>query len=350
MTERLLLHGLPVALTAGALPPSLRAPLRALFTADLRPDGPPALTLALARAPAAAPLPAAATFHFGAVRGCAAGEALWLSDGQATARILPRQGLIEATLGPGALAGGARVVHVLLFIALSVALRRWGLYHLHAAALVRPDGGCVLLAGEAGSGKTTAALALVRAGWSYLGDDACWLRRAADGGAEVLAVARPFHVGPGTAALFPWVTAHLRRDAPPRAGKAPLCPRAAFGAHRALSAARPDLLLLPEVHPAAPTGLHRLEEAAAFSRLLRAGALMLLAGAPRRRAHFALLRDLFAQTAHRALHLGADLGPDPLRLARLLTPRGPGAGAAGPRRGSTLRASPGNTQPDEVTP
>lgn len=42
---------------------------------------------------------------------------------------------------------------------------------LHAAALVAPAGAPLLLLGASGAGKSTLARALVRAGWSYLGDD-----------------------------------------------------------------------------------------------------------------------------------------------------------------------------------
>jgi hypothetical protein len=44
-------------------------------------------------------------------------------------------------------------------------------FWLHAAAMQSPTGVCVLLAGRAGIGKSTAALMLSRAGWRYLADD-----------------------------------------------------------------------------------------------------------------------------------------------------------------------------------
>jgi len=50
-------------------------------------------------------------------------------------------------------------------------LRERGLFHLHAAGVVAPDGRAWLLAGESGSGKSTLTYALARAGWKVLGDD-----------------------------------------------------------------------------------------------------------------------------------------------------------------------------------
>jgi hypothetical protein len=47
--------------------------------------------------------------------------------------------------------------------------------HLVHAALVGVEGRGLLLTGEAGAGKSSTALACVRAGWSYVGDDYCVL-------------------------------------------------------------------------------------------------------------------------------------------------------------------------------
>jgi hypothetical protein len=53
-------------------------------------------------------------------------------------------------------------------------LPRDGLW-LHAAALERPRGGCVLLVGASSSGKSTAALLLCRRGYRLIADDVAWL-------------------------------------------------------------------------------------------------------------------------------------------------------------------------------
>lgn len=58
-------------------------------------------------------------------------------------------------------------------------LRTEGLFGLHAAAIAR-DGRGLLLCGRSGSGKSTAALALARSGWAFLGDDTSYLDRDGD--------------------------------------------------------------------------------------------------------------------------------------------------------------------------
>jgi hypothetical protein len=50
-------------------------------------------------------------------------------------------------------------------------LRQRNRYFVHASGVVDPDGRAVVFVGESGSGKSTLAFALVRAGWTLLGDD-----------------------------------------------------------------------------------------------------------------------------------------------------------------------------------
>jgi len=61
----------------------------------------------------------------------------------------------------------------LMAYALDISLRRCGLYQLHGAGLVTPDGkACALILGASGSGKSTFASVLASRRWRYLTDDA----------------------------------------------------------------------------------------------------------------------------------------------------------------------------------
>lgn len=56
--------------------------------------------------------------------------------------------------------------------AVCAGLRRFGLFDLHSAGVVDPsDGKGVLIVGRSGGGKSTLAVQLATAGWSYLSDD-----------------------------------------------------------------------------------------------------------------------------------------------------------------------------------
>jgi hypothetical protein len=59
----------------------------------------------------------------------------------------------------------------LIFNAVMVAMRRCGLYELHAAGVVSPSGEGMLVIGPSGSGKSNLAAQLASAGWQYLSDD-----------------------------------------------------------------------------------------------------------------------------------------------------------------------------------
>lgn len=68
----------------------------------------------------------------------------------------------------------------LIFNASMTAMRRCGLFELHSAGVVRPDGAGVLIIGPSGSGKSTFATQLAAAGWHYLSDDSLLLYREAE--------------------------------------------------------------------------------------------------------------------------------------------------------------------------
>lgn len=73
-------------------------------------------------------------------------------------------------------------------------LKHRGFYGLHAAALTK-EGRGYLFPGDAGSGKTTIALSLVRQGFQYLADDKVLLRKVGNGFAA-LAFTRRFNINP----------------------------------------------------------------------------------------------------------------------------------------------------------
>jgi hypothetical protein len=67
------------------------------------------------------------------------------------------------------------------YTAAEAARQRHGMVTAHAAAVATPDGNAVLLLGDKGAGKTNVVLALLRAGWLFLGDDLIILEDHPDG-------------------------------------------------------------------------------------------------------------------------------------------------------------------------
>jgi hypothetical protein len=83
-----------------------------------------------------------------------------------------------------------------------IALRARGRYHLHASAVVDPEGIAWLFAGPSGVGKSTLAYALARQGWRLLGDDGVVLEPV-PGGAKLHAWREPSQVSSMLASEFP---------------------------------------------------------------------------------------------------------------------------------------------------
>jgi hypothetical protein len=80
-------------------------------------------------------------------------------------------------------------------------LKRRGYFNLHAAA-VCVDGKALLLTGHSTSGKSTLAIALCRAGFSFMSDDYVFLTRTPDG-ITALGFPEEIDMAEGTAAIFP---------------------------------------------------------------------------------------------------------------------------------------------------
>lgn len=82
----------------------------------------------------------------------------------------PKQ--VEVWLGDSAHARKTASLIAIMAYAMPAALRRIGLYDLHAAALIEPvTACCFLFPGISGSGKTSLSIRLAASGWRYLSDD-----------------------------------------------------------------------------------------------------------------------------------------------------------------------------------
>jgi len=210
--------------------------------------------------------------------------------------------------------GSARAA---LEIALALALREHGLFHLHAAALVDPAGRTLLLVGGSGAGKTTATIALATSGYAFLGDDALLLE---DGpkGPTLDAFPRPFHIGPATLTAFPHL-APMTLPAPGLGDKRHLDPELAFPGRRRDTCPAPALVLHPRVDPEGTTTLAPMGKADALGNLVAASGGLAIDGAARKEEHLDLLARVTNGARHAELCMGRDLLRDPSLLARLVS-------------------------------
>lgn len=184
-----------------------------------------------------------------------------------------------------------------------VRLRQRGRYLVHASGAVDPGGRGWLLSGDSGCGKSTLAYALMRSGWTILGDDGVLIDISGTG-ITAHGWRAPLEISRELAFLFPELCAHqprpgdARRRVPidvPLARTAPVA--ALVFVHRA------------EKHTIAP-----LTPVAALAALVRQSPWVIL-GDTYARSHLDALRRTAALPSFRLDHTPAELHT----IARVLT-------------------------------
>lgn len=138
--------------------------------------------------------------------------------------------------------------------------------HVHAAA-VSLGGQAVVIPGPSGAGKTTLALALAMAGWTYLSDEVAAIGA---GGDVVSPYPRPLALEAGSWALFPGVEALWPPDVPALVTDLRLVLPASLGGGEPPAPAPPVAFVFPEVVAGASTSLAPLPRAEALERLVAA--------------------------------------------------------------------------------
>lgn len=142
--------------------------------------------------------------------------------------------------------------------AVCAALRRYGLFELHAAGVVAPDtDDGVLIVGASGSGKSTLTLNLATAGWGYLSDDELLLSAVGEE-VETRGFRSFFAVAPDVASVGSASTLKTCFE-----------PAAVFDAPP-VGRATPRFVLFTSVSREKETQLHKLGQAKTMSRLIRA--------------------------------------------------------------------------------
>jgi len=204
--------------------------------------------------------------------------------------------------------------HPLFTLPLVEMLKRRGLWALHAAGL-QWNGKAVVLAGASGAGKSTLTLALVRAGFGFLGDDTLFLKPG-PGGLRLLAFPDEVDLTDETAAFFPEL-APLRAG-PRREGwrKRRLRAEETYGAPLAAEVA-PGLLVFPRISGREESALSSMEPGEA---LIELASNVLLTEPASSQAHLDALAALTAASSCWRLDTGRDLA-SAVRLLRDLAER-----------------------------
>jgi hypothetical protein len=238
-------------------------------------------------------------------------------DGSAVRAIGGRRG-VEVWIGRDEASRERSALARLVFEATMVALRRCGLFELHAAGVVEPEsGGGFLVVGPSGSGKSTLATQLASVGWRYLSDDALLLR----GGAEMVeacALRREFAVTEQTVAagVLEGFEGLLGEPVPFDPLKRRFKPHTIFPEGFSESCV-PRAIFFPVITNEPESRARRLKQAETMRGLLRMCPWACY-DRPAAATHLGLLARLARQAAGFELHAGRDLLGDAVYSADYL--------------------------------
>jgi len=260
-------------------------------------------------------LPSSEIFH-GICR--ANGETLYLEiDDSLIVVGPPSSRFVRLWFGSTAKARHPLSVATVLSYATHAALRRRGLYELHAAGVVAPSGVGVLIIGASGSGKTTLTVRLAEGGWRYLSDDRLILGEDAE---SVVAwgLRRVFSVTERTlaACASTQLTAAAGTVAPGDPSKRHLEPRSAFPDGFARSCA-PQALFFASIVAQRQSHVTALSQSEAMSRLI-GHCPWTCYDAAMARDHLGALARLVRQSRAYRLRAGRELLDEPERATQLL--------------------------------
>ncbi len=231
-------------------------------------------------------------------------------DGASMLRIAPDGRSIAARVHASSLDDPFVFAAVAVTMALLLAFRYHGRFHLHAAAARLPGGDGWLMPGNSGSGKSTLSLALYDSGANWLSDDAVLLQPC---GSEVEAAgwARRIHVTDRTAEAFPSLAPHLTPGPPSSKRQWQIDPRRAFSGRGLFSLRSPLTLIVPTVGSDRTSTVRPLARAEALGCILHACAWVACDHLVHRQQQLELLGRLVDRSRCYEISLGRRLLEEP---------------------------------------
>ncbi len=206
--------------------------------------------------------------------------------------------------------------HTLFTLCLFEMLRHQGVFFVHCAGLVSPEGKAYLFPAGGGEGKSTLAIYLISRGYRYLSDDIVFLTRAS-GRVEVIGFKKLSHIAEEVMSRFPELA--RIKDAPSLDGKGKriVALDRVYPNSRAESAPGDYTIIFPQ---RISNGSSRLKPAPAmegFHRLLTQSPLVFIDPALAQE-HLKMLRDLLGASRAWVLENGKDWINEPAILEDLL--------------------------------
>jgi hypothetical protein len=182
---------------------------------------------------------------------------------------------------------------------------------VHAGLVAEGEQG-LLLGGKSGSGKSTAALACVRSGLNFLGEDYVGLQRAGGGTFVGHSLYNSVFLGPEALAWFPELTRHVLADG--QADKSAVILATTFPGRLRRSVSVRALAICSPAEGAES----RMEPVSRGEALLALASSSLLEIPSRGKSGFATLTELVERMPCWSLELGTDLGTLPRCVSQIL--------------------------------
>lgn len=204
-------------------------------------------------------------------------------------------------------------LYALIGSSLLEALKYYGLYPFHAAAL-QGNGISCLVSGDGGCGKTTTTLGLVREGFKYVSDDSLFLRESREG-VVVSPLYTYVNVDQDLADRFPEILDNRNVKIP--AGMKESVNLANSYPHASIPSLRPDVIIFPKIVPCGESVLEPISQMEMYSLLLQQTILPVDDKIGRK--HLNIIEMLVKQTKGYTLHSGQDIHADPGIFISLIT-------------------------------
>jgi hypothetical protein len=157
------------------------------------------------------------------------------------------------------------LAHLFFTVPLAELLKRRGLYMVHAAGLAVGGKG-LLVAGQSGAGKTTLAIALLRAGFDFLADDTVFLSLG-NSGLRILAFPDEVDVTARTLGFFPELQRLTQASKASGRLKQPVCATSLYQARPSWECA-PEAIIFPQPGKSSHSVLTPMPKAEALVQLV----------------------------------------------------------------------------------
>jgi len=198
-------------------------------------------------------------------------------------------------------------------LALIWLFRNNALYAIHGNTLVNENDGTIIL-GDSGSGKSTAAIGLIRAGWKYLADDIALLQDNC-GTIEALAFTTGFSIDPDLANRYEEF--NLTTDKLSLNGQKKFLNINDIYPDRFVSSCVPKTLIFSEIVPEDHSRLIPIDRTEALVRIaMNSGGIMIDKDGTIKQ--FDILKKLIKQASSYKLFAGRDIYKEPRTIAKIL--------------------------------